>query len=68
MIELGKTQPLTIKRITSVGAYMGETEETEEKKDVLLPKNELSETMQVGDSLEVFIYNDSEDRTRGDFA
>ncbi len=60
MIELGKKQTLTVSRIVPIGAYLAE--ETGSKKEVLLPKNQISEKLSVGDRIEVFIYKDSEDR------
>ena len=60
MIELGEIQNLIIKRFTSVGAYLNSEEETDE--DVLLPASQIPEGAKEGDSIEVFIYNDSRDR------
>lgn len=61
MIELGKIQNLVIVRMTSVGAFLNTTEEVKGE-DILLPKNQLSPEAKVGDSVEVFVYKDSEDR------
>ena len=60
MIELGKTQILTVTRFTESGAYLGESAGAE--KDVLLPGRYVPEGVQAGDRLSVFIYKDSEDR------
>lgn len=60
MINLGEKQELIIKRFTSVGAYLNT--EAEEDEDILLPKSQIPEGLEVGDSIEVFIYNDSKDR------
>src|SRR5699024_10587947 len=60
MIKLGERQELVIKRIKSVGAFLNE--EIEEDGDVLLPKSQLPKDAKKGDSLEVFIYNDSQER------
>ncbi len=60
MIELGKTQILTVTRFTESGAYLGESAGAE--KDVLLPGRYVPEGTQAGDRLSVFIYKDSEDR------
>lgn len=60
MIELGGTQELEVKRLTSVGAFLN-TEDGEEN-DVLLPQSQIPEGTEEGDKLEVFIYNDSKDR------
>ncbi len=59
MIELGKYQTLEIRRIVDFGAYLSVPGEDTE---VLIPGRYLPENMQVGDSLEVFVYKDSEDR------
>jgi len=58
MLFLGKYNDLTIERLTSVGFYLSEPEGEE----VLLPKKYITEDMQVGDTLRVFVYKDSEDR------
>ena len=60
MIELGGTQELEVKRLTSVGAFLN-TEDGEDN-DVLLPQSQIPEGTEEGDKLEVFIYNDSKDR------
>ncbi len=60
MINLGELQELIIKRFTSVGAFLNE--EIEEDDDVLLPKSQIPEGAEVGDKVEVFIYNDSRNR------
>lgn len=61
MIELGKIQNLIIKRFTSVGAYLNT--ESSNGEDVLLPKAQIPKDVKVGDTIEVFVYNDSKDRT-----
>jgi predicted RNA-binding protein (virulence factor B family) len=58
MIEIGKINTLTILRETTVGLYLGD----EDKNDVLLPNSFIKDNYKVGDKLDVFIYNDSEDR------
>lgn len=60
MIKLGKIQDLTIQRFTSVGAYLNE--ENGKDDDILLPKSQVPEGAQVGDSISVMIYRDSKDR------
>jgi len=60
MINLGEFQELIIKRFISVGAYLNE--EIEEDDDILLPKAQIPRDAKVGDSIEVFVYNDSRDR------
>ncbi len=58
MLQLGQTNILTILRGTSVGMYLGD----EEGNDVLLPNKYIPENANVGDTIEVFLYRDSEDR------
>lgn len=62
MYKLGKTQRLIIKRITSIGAFLGETIDSDDKDDILIPKKYLRKNKEVGDSLEVFIYKDNQNR------
>ncbi len=59
MIEIGREQELTIKRFTSVGAYLGLDNSDE---DILLPKAQIPEGAKVGDLIQVMVYNDSKDR------
>jgi hypothetical protein len=59
MYYLGKKQNLMIKRFTKVGAYLG-TEDDD--KDILLPIAQIPENAKEGDSIEVFVYKDSQDR------
>ncbi len=60
MIELGKMQTLEVQRIKEFGVYLGEPGEP--AASVLLPKKQVPDGIATGDSLEVFIYRDSEDR------
>lgn len=64
MLELGKVQNLQIDRFTSVGAYLMEHEDKEDASDesVLLPNKELIDTMEIGDTIRVFLYKDFMDR------
>lgn len=57
-MEVGKYNTLQILRGTSVGMYLGD----EDGNDVLLPHKYIPENAQIGESIEVFIYRDSEDR------
>lgn len=57
MIELGKKQALMVIKKTDFGAYLG----TEEDK-VLLPAKFVDDDVEVGDSITVFVYRDSQDR------
>lgn len=60
MIELGKIQTLVVQREKEFGVYLGESKSDEHS--VLLPKKQVPAGTKPGDSLEVFIYKDSEDR------
>lgn len=59
MIQLGMRQSLVIKRMKEFGAYVGEAGE---EASVLLPRKQVPEGASLGDSVEVFIYKDSQDR------
>ncbi|MCT4543060.1 MAG: S1-like domain-containing RNA-binding protein [Vallitalea sp.] len=78
MIELGKIQLLTVKRLSPIGIFLGEDKQMEEKglitdnylkdankkdvEEILLPKKQVPEGIKVGHQLEVFVYKDSKDR------
>lgn len=55
--ELGKRRMLTVVKRTDFGVYLGTKDER-----VLLPKKEAPEGTEPGDSVEVFLYKDSDDR------
>ncbi len=57
-MKIGEVNRLEILRFTSVGAYLGD----EAGNDVLFPNKYLTSDLEVGDMVDVFIYNDSEDR------
>lgn len=61
MIELGKVQKLRVIRITEIGVYLN-AQDTKDHPDILLPKSQVPAGTQIGDEIEVFVYNDSEDR------
>lgn len=61
MLQIGKIQTLEIFSIVKHGAYLIVPGGTENER-VLLPKSELTEEMQVGDTISAYIYRDSEDR------
>ena len=61
MIELGKMQKLEVIRKTQIGVYLN-SKNVKGKDDILLPKNQVPEDIEVGDEIEVFVYRDSEDR------
>jgi len=57
-IELGVVNTLRIDRDSDHGFYLV----SEDEDDVLLPKAYVTDDMNIEDEIEVFIYNDSEDR------
>ena len=60
MIQLGELQSLIISRTTINGVYL--SEDNSANGGVLLPKNQVTSDMSIGDTIDVFIYRDSEDR------
>lgn len=62
MIELGKIQELVIHRLAPQGAYIGEADNQDSKRDILLPRKQVPEGSKPGDSVTAFVYRDSEDR------
>lgn len=60
MLELGKRQTLTVAKTVDFGVYLSEGEGA--KEEVLLPKKEVPEGAQKGDTIDVFLYRDSKDR------
>ena len=61
MIELGKKQTLTIVKSVEFGVYLAEDKNADAENRVLLPKKQVPEGTKTGDTLEVFIYKDSQD-------
>ena len=61
MIELGKMQKLEVIRNTSIGVYLN-SKNNPGKDDILLPKKQVPQDIEVGNEIEVFVYKDSEDR------
>ena len=57
-IELGVINTLKINRDTEPGLYL----EASDEEVILLPNAYVTDDMQVGDELDVFVYRDSEDR------
>ncbi len=57
-MDIGRYNDLEMLRTTSVGAFLGD----KEGNDVLLPTKWIPEGTQIGDTLNVFVYTDSEDR------
>ena len=60
MIEIGKIQTLKVVKEATQGVYLNEIEGSDQ--DVLLPRAQVPDETQIGDSIEVFVYRDSEDR------
>lgn len=58
MLRAGRTQKLTVSRLSEYGLYLTDDEQNE----VLLPNRYTSLSDKVGDEKEVFLYHDSEDR------
>ncbi|MFW5656120.1 MAG: S1 RNA-binding domain-containing protein [Bacteroidota bacterium] len=58
MITIGKYNTLTIDRHMSVGLYLTDGE----GEDVLLPNKYIPDNFSIGDTIEVFVYLDSEER------
>jgi predicted RNA-binding protein (virulence factor B family) len=58
MIESGKYQTLRIERNSEFGLYLADDEGNE----VLLPNRYVTDELQVGSQIEIFVYHDSEDR------
>lgn len=60
MIQIGVKQQLQVVSKTDFGVYLSDENEKESK--VLLPRKQVPEETLIGDSIEVFVYRDSEDR------
>lgn len=58
MLRAGRTQTLTVNRVSDFGLYLTD----EEQNEVLLPNRYTSLTDKLGETKEVFVYHDSEDR------
>ncbi|MDE7068998.1 MAG: hypothetical protein K2O63_00560 [Alistipes sp.] len=58
MLKPGRTQRLVVSRISDYGLYLTDDEQNE----VLLPNRYVSLADKPGDTLDVFVYHDSEDR------
>ncbi|MGM9861441.1 MAG: S1 RNA-binding domain-containing protein [Muribaculaceae bacterium] len=60
MIAIGKTNVLVITRQSDYGLYLAAADTP--SREVLLPTRYVTPQMHIGDSIEVFVYNDSADR------
>lgn len=58
MVKIGQYNRLKVNRLTDFGAYLDGGNGVE----ILIPARYLAEVPQAGDELDVFVYNDSEDR------
>jgi len=58
MLEVGQNHNLTVLRSTSVGLFLGNLKGDE----ILLPNKYVPEGIEVDDTIDVFVYKDSEDR------
>ena len=58
MAELGRYNRLRVVKRTDIGIFLDGAQFGE----ILLPRRYLDDSMQPGDEVEVFLYNDSEDR------
>ncbi len=57
-MQIGKTQILKVNRHAEAGVYLADANGTE----ILLPNRYVPEICHIGDTLEVFVYTDGEDR------
>lgn len=60
MISIGKTNTLVIARRSDYGLYLADADDS--RREILLPSRYVTPAMHIGDSIEVFVYNDSDDR------
>lgn len=60
--KLGRKQELVVVKTVDFGVYLGDSMETAMEDRVLLPKKQIPEGVNVGDTIEVFLYKDSKDR------
>ena len=58
MVQIGKINTLKVNRFVDFGAFL----EAGDGIEILLPKRYLTEGVKEGDEIDVFVYNDSEDR------
>lgn len=60
MLKLGQFNTLVVRKTVEFGVYLAEDEHS--RQTVLLPKKFIRQPLEIGTSLEVFLYLDSEDR------
>lgn len=61
MIKLGKTQTLQVARHSDFGVYLFDSNSSREDQ-ILLPKGQVPEGLDVDDKISVFVYKDTKDR------
>lgn len=61
MLRLGEKQELVIVKRVEFGVYLAASQEEAEER-VLLPKKQVPEGSEIGDTVEAFVYRDSKDR------
>jgi predicted RNA-binding protein (virulence factor B family) len=62
MLKLGERQTLTVEKTAPMGVFLRDPADGEEGEHVLLPRKQVPENAKPGDSVDVFLYKDSEDR------
>lgn len=62
MFQLGRKQKLIVVKTVEFGVYLGEDQNASMDERVLLPKKQVPESCNIGDTIEVFLYKDSKDR------
>ena len=63
MLELGRINKLTALRRTSVGVFLGDPiNDPDGRDDILLPNKYVPRELKIEDTIDVFVYADSEDR------
>lgn len=62
MFQLGRKQKLIVVKTVEFGVYLGEDQNASMDERVLLPKKQIPENCNIGDTIEVFLYKDSKDR------
>ncbi len=62
MLEVGRKQKLIIVKRQDFGVYLAEKTDAPREERVLLPQAQVPDGAKIGDTVEVFLYRDSEDR------
>ncbi|MEZ3520636.1 MAG: GntR family transcriptional regulator [Muribaculaceae bacterium] len=61
MIKLGKFNTMCVVRLVDFGAYLGDPDD-EKSAEILLPARYMPEDLRPGDTIDVFVYRDNENR------